>query len=440
MPVGDPGRTADSAGSGAQPELPAELGAGTHFNPGWGSGLGPAATQGQSLRAAGPDPAPRSSGSWESADRASAKSRHRKARPDKPNRPLIRELPILIVVALIIAIVIKTFVVQAFVIPTGSMQDTLEINDKILVDKLVYHFRPIHAGDIIVFDGSGSWNAPAQSSGAAPNLLARAYDDTLRKLFDSIGGLFGSPIGQTDYVKRVIGVPGDHVVCCNAQGLITVNGVPLHEQSYLYPGDQPSSHSYSIPGHFNVTVPPGYLWVLGDHRAVSDDSRGHEADPGNGMIPENMVIGRAFVIVWPQSQWRVLPIPATFQQPGITKASGSAAGHVRIATVSATLGVRPEAPYLPVAAGFAGAIPLTWLRRRALTRRSKARRATASSLTVRRLLALRSMGPTLTGPPLTGPPLTGTARTRALPAAVGAAVDSRVTTGGLDGDGDEQEG
>ena len=294
-----------------------------------------------------------------------------RARP-RSNRSLLRELPVLFVVALLIAMVIKTFVVQAFVIPTGSMQNTLAIKDKILVNKLVYHFRDIQPGDIVVFDGAGSWDAPVAAS-TSSNPLGRAYDDTLRRFFDSVGGLFGTPIGQTDYVKRVIGVPGDRVVCCNAAGDVTVNGVALAEQSYLYPGDKPSSSPAGIPAKFRVTVPAGYLWVLGDHRGISDDSRGHLADPGNGMIPEKEVIGRAFVVAWPPGQWRILSIPKTFSQPGISRPAQSASSRPagQAAQLAAGSPVLAGEQYLPAAAGLAVAVPLTWLQRRIRVRRRR---------------------------------------------------------------------
>jgi signal peptidase I len=279
-----------------------------------------------------------------------------------------RELPILLAVALVVALIIKTFVVQAFYIPSGSMENTLLIGDKILVNKLVYHVRGIQPGDIVVFNGEGSWDPTPPPGGSSGNPVARAYDATLRPLFHSIAGLFGTPIGQTDYVKRVIGVPGDHVACCTAGGLVTVNGVPLHERSYLYPGNAPSGI------RFHVTVPPGRIWVMGDHRAISDDSRLHRSSPGGGTIPESKVIGRAFVIVWPLSRWRFLPIPATFGQVGISRAA-AAAGRVapRAAASLAGATIAPEPSFLPLAGGLACAVPLTWLQRRA-RRRRRARR------------------------------------------------------------------
>jgi len=279
-----------------------------------------------------------------------------------------RELPILIVVALAIALLIKTFVVQPFYIPSSSMEDTLMIGDKVLVNKLVYHFRSIQPGDIIVFNGDGSWNSNPPAAKPSSDVVVRAYDDTLGRLFHSIGGLFGTPVGQTDYIKRVIGTPGDHVMCCNARGQVTVNGVALEEGSYLYPGAAPSVIK------FNVVVPPGRLWVMGDNRAVSDDSRLRMSDPGDGTIPENQVIGRAFVVVWPPSHWRILPIPSTFNQPGIDSNGAALTRAGATGEGSDLLGARvaPEPSYLPLAAGVVAAVPLTWLQR--LTRRKVAGR------------------------------------------------------------------
>ena len=291
-------------------------------------------------------------------------------RKRKQRGSFLRELPILVVIALALALIIKTYAFQAYFIPSGSMQNTLAIGDKVLVNKIVYHLRPIHRGDVVVFNGQGSWNpGPAPST---PNPFDRLYHAVI--------GLFGAAPGQTDYIKRVIGVPGDHVACCDGFGRVTVNGVPLNEKSYLYPGNAPSAM------HFSVTVPPGRLWVMGDHRAVSDDSRDHEGYPGGGTIPENEVVGRAFWIVWPPSRWRVLPIPATFQQPALnSNSSRSAAAHASAARAAGldamTVPAVPAAPLFPLAAGFAGALPLTWgqrkLRRgvqRRLTRRRAARR------------------------------------------------------------------
>jgi signal peptidase I len=263
-------------------------------------------------------------------------------------RSFWRELPVLFGIALVIALLIKSYVVQPFYIPSSSMENTLDIGDKVLVNKLVYHFRPIERGDVVVFNGAGSWDPVPPPARGSSDPLVRLYQVTIVALYHSILGLFGTAPGQEDLIKRVLGVPGDRVACCNARGEVTVNGVPLDEQSYLYPGNAPSAT------HFSMTVPPGRLWVMGDHRAVSYDSRGHMMDPGNGTVPENMVIGRAFMIVWPPSRWRLLSIPAAFGQPGI---GGSRVAALGIATA-------PAAPYLPLETGFVIAVPLTWLQRR----------------------------------------------------------------------------
>ncbi len=251
----------------------------------------------------------------------------------KRRRSFWRELPILVVIALALTVIVKVFAIQAFYIPSSSMENTLKIGDRVLVNKVVYHLRSIHRGDIVVFNGVDSWDPSAPPPPVNP----------VRRFADLVGSAFGVTSGEKDYVKRVIGLPGDHVKCCDAEGRVTVNGVPLNETSYLYPGNAPSLL------RFDVTVPTGELWVMGDHRAVSYDSREHRGDPGGGAILESKVIGRAFVVVWPLNRLGMLSIPVTFEQKAI------AAG----------------APAAPLAFGVAGALPLTLIPRKIGTRRRR---------------------------------------------------------------------
>jgi signal peptidase I len=213
------------------------------------------------------------------------------------------EFLLLILGAFLVAFLIKTFVVQAFYIPSGSMENTLQVGDRVLVNKLVYHTRPIERGDIVVFDGTGSF---IQGEPVVPD------QNPLTWVARSLGELVGlAPPGDRDYIKRVIGVAGDRVVCCDADGAITVNDVALAETEYLFPGNPPSKQT------FDVIVPPERLWVMGDHRSASADSRAHLGDPGGGMVSVNRVVGRAFAVVWPLDRAQFLPIPATFEQPAL---------------------------------------------------------------------------------------------------------------------------
>ena len=282
----------------------------------------------------------------------------RPGRRARRKRSFWREFPVLVIVALLLAVVIKTYAIQAFFIPSGSMENTLEINDRVLVNKLVYDVRGIHRGDIVVFNGDGSWDP-----GTVPT-----DSNFLVKFANGFASMFGFGHPGDILIKRVIGLPGDEVACCDAKGRVTVNGVPLTEQTYLYPGDAPSEN------RFSVSVPPGRLWVMGDHRLISDDSRSHGGDPGGGTIPQSAVIGRAFVIIWPLSRWRILPIPDTFEQ---SKLNAAAAGGQAARDTPGLLSARlePSSPAVPLAVGFTAAVPVTWLQRRARLRLADRRAA-----------------------------------------------------------------
>ncbi|GHD22546.1 signal peptidase I [Nocardiopsis kunsanensis] len=213
-----------------------------------------------------------------------------------------KELPILIVVALVLAFVIRTFVMQAFYIPSTSMENTLLVGDRVLVNKVVYEMRDIERGEVVVFDGEGSWDDPNSVNVSEPaNPVARGFQWVQQQL-----GM--APTGK-EYIKRVIGLPGDTVECCDEQNRIVVNGVPLDEDEYLYPGSV-ESHTEFGP----IELGDDQLWLMGDHRSISYDSRMNQNNPGGGAVPVDHVVGRAFVIIWPFGQMGGLGVPPAFDE------------------------------------------------------------------------------------------------------------------------------
>ncbi len=212
-----------------------------------------------------------------------------------------KEFVIVIGMALVLSFVVKTWLLQAFYIPSGSMEDTLVLNDRVIVSKLTPGAFELKRGDIVVFSDPGDWVEPLPQEPHGQVVTA------VRQGLMFVGLL---PNDSEDHlIKRVIGLPGDHVVCCDEGERLTVNGVPLIEP-YIKPGDAPSGMD------FDITVPKGSVWVMGDHRADSSDSRFHDDPSGNGAdgsVPESLVVGRAVALVWPLDHLTWLSNPrATF--------------------------------------------------------------------------------------------------------------------------------
>jgi signal peptidase I len=197
---------------------------------------------------------------------------------------LLKELPILIVVALIVSLFIKSFLVQFFYIPSGSMENTLQVQDRVAVNKVPFISDNIKRGDVVVFRDPNNW-LPENLENSSNSLTSKA-----KSLLVTVGVL---PNPAKQYlVKRVVGVAGDRVVCCGDSGKLSINGVEVTEP-YIYGGDAPSDMK------FDVTVPEGKLWVMGDHRGASADSRYHQDDINSGFVPLKTVSGRVVAVIWP---------------------------------------------------------------------------------------------------------------------------------------------
>ncbi len=197
---------------------------------------------------------------------------------------LLREVPIIVVSALIVSIIIKTFFLHFFFIPSGSMENTLQVGDRIAVNKLANFFSDIKRGEVVVFHDPAKWlGDPPPSTASAP---IRVLQSGLEAV-----GILPDPAKQY-LIKRVVGVGGDTVICCDKAGHLTINGTSVTEP-YIFAGNTPSDSKFS------VTVPKGFIWVMGDHRGASADSRFHTDDIHKGMVPLGDVVGRAEFVVWP---------------------------------------------------------------------------------------------------------------------------------------------
>ncbi|WEV29667.1 signal peptidase I [Streptomyces sp. 71268] len=251
------------------------------------------------------------------------------------HRSFWKELPLLVGIALLLALLIKTFLVQAFSIPSDSMQNTLQRGDRVLVDKLTPWFgSEPERGEVVVFHDPGGWLDEAPQSDSGP------IGEGVQKVLSFIGLMPSAE--EKDLIKRVIAVGGDTVECKN-DGPVKVNGKALDEP-YIFPGDTPCGDKEFGPIH----VPEGRIWVMGDHRQDSLDSRYHQ-NLDNGTVSNDEVVGRAIVKAWPINRWGTLPVPDTFDQPGLSAA----------------------ASMTPTIAGFAGALPLVLWRRRRLIRKAE---------------------------------------------------------------------
>jgi len=205
-----------------------------------------------------------------------------RVRADGPGSSRLRRYAFVVLIAVALLVLLRAFVVQSFVVPTRSMEPALRGGDRVLVLPSAYRFGAVDRGDVIVFDGAGVFEP------------ARAPGNDLLALGRTVVRALGVPVGEHAYVKRVIGLPGERVACCDAQGRLSVDGRTLDEPWVV---GQPPSRV-----RFDVVVPEGKLWVLGDNRADSADSRAHLGDPGGGAVPVDRIVGKVVTVYWPPSR------------------------------------------------------------------------------------------------------------------------------------------